>query len=41
MTEKKKKQKEYDLLEDKYDILQEPSTPWRKEYFRHKNTIIF
>lgn len=41
MTEKKKKQKEYDLPEDKYDILQEPTVPWRKEYLRHKNTILF
>lgn len=39
--EKKIKQKEYDLPEDAYDMFQEPSVPWRKEYFRHKNTILF
>lgn len=40
-NQKKIKQKEYDLPEDAYDMFQEPSVPWRKEYFRHKNTILF
>lgn len=42
MTKKQtKKIKEYETPEEKYDILQEPTVPWRKEYFRHKSTILF
>lgn len=36
-----KKHKKYDISEDKYNILHEPTVPWRKEYFRHKNIILF
>lgn len=42
MTEKRiEKIKEYDIPEEEYDILQEPTLPCRKEYFRHKNIILF
>ncbi|MEW6654788.1 MAG: site-specific DNA-methyltransferase [Bacteroidota bacterium] len=42
MTKKRtKKIKEYEIPEEKYCILNEPTVPWRKEYFRHKGTILF
>lgn len=36
-----KKIKECKIPEEKYDILQESSVPYRNEYFRHKSTILF
>ncbi|GAB4403962.1 MAG: site-specific DNA-methyltransferase [Bacteroidales bacterium] len=33
--------KTYETAERKYDILREPEVPWRKEYFRHRSTILF
>jgi len=36
-----KKQKEYTIPEENYDILQEPTVSYRKEYVRHKSTILF
>ncbi|MGI6343297.1 MAG: DNA-methyltransferase [Bacteroidales bacterium] len=41
MAEKRKKQKEYEVQDYKYDVFQETDVPWRKEYFRHKRTILF
>lgn len=32
---------EYEITNEEYDILQEINVPWRKEYFRHKSTILF
>ncbi|HAJ98654.1 MAG TPA: site-specific DNA-methyltransferase [Bacteroidales bacterium] len=31
----------YEIQHDNYNILNEPEVPWRKEYFRHKSTILF
>lgn len=36
-----KKKKEYEALEESYDILQESTTHYRNEYFRHKSSILF
>lgn len=38
---KQKKNKEYNIQEKEYDILNESSVHYRKEYFRHKSTILF
>lgn len=35
------KKKEYEALEESYDILQESTTHYRNEYFRHKSSILF
>lgn len=41
MMEKRKKQKEYDLPEDKYDILQEPLILGVKSIFAIKTQFFF